>query len=442
MNTTTPEPARTPPVPKAQLGHFAALAGSIALLALAFVLVQWLPDQPAGWAAVQFVIGCAVCPALLLLAIRHGYLFARGWHWRRRKRREEEHVARLQIPAEVRKAEAFEPIGRIHAAEKAILSLIPDVQGQFRARALVTYAVPAVAVLLAGLQLALWPEGAFGAGLVLGQALLLFFLIVRVIIDRQPAQEWIEHRTRGELLRREQYLLLARVGPYEVGRLAGPDTRLAQIGAASQERMNELLRMEHEDDPDRATWLEHLASKPAAAPLFDDLIERVKTYLHHRAGKQIAWMRSAADDAERSATSIEWLAGIAAGGGILVAAAGAFRLMAAGQPGANDEVLRAGLALGTFLPALAGMLLALKSVFNLRFLAGNYRMTERSLERLHTELAELLEEVAKTPAGADSTQRCRLETRFQKLVLRVEGELTEEYFRWRIVTQRDAYELV
>lgn len=423
-----------------------ALAGSIALLALTFAflpeLPAFLPGLPAAWTAAQYLGGAVICPVLLLQAIRHGYLLARQWHRRRRQRNEAKHVAAFQIPADVPKPERYDLVERIHKAESSALAVIPDSQGQFRARALTLYAAPAMAVLLAGLQLAFWPKRPFGAGLVLGQAFLVVFVIIRVIVDRRPAQEWIERRTRGELFRREQYLCLARVGPYENGQLANPDTRIAEIGAASLERMNELLRMEHEDDPDRATWLEHLSLSPGSTPIFDDLPERVKTYQYHRTGKQIAWMRSSAEDAEGVAKLIEWLAGVAAVGSILVAVS-SFLLLARSAPGTGGdvEILDAAVSLGAFLPALVGMLLALKSVFNLRMLAENYRMTERTLERLRRELVKLQEDVDRTLAGADASLRRRLETRFQKLVLRVEAELTEEYYRWRIVNQRDTYEI-
>lgn len=305
-------------------------------------------------------------------------------------------------------------------------------------------------VLLAGLQLAFWPMRPFGAGLILGQAFLVFFVILRIVTDRRPTQEWIERRIRGELFRREQYLCLARVGPYYPGRHSSPDTRIAQIGTASLERMTELMAMEDEEDRDRASWPDHLSPQPAPAPIFDDLLDRVTTYQYHRTGKQIAWMRSTANDTECSARRIERFVGAAGACNILVAAVNSFLLLTlqavpadqAGSGGGNVALLRPVVALSAFLPALSGMLLALQSVFNLRFLTENYRLTERSLERLRKELIELQEEVARTWDGADAYRRHQFETRFQKLVLRVEAELAEEYVRWQMITQRDAHELV
>jgi hypothetical protein len=401
MNATAQVPVRTDVI---------VLTVLVVLLMLIFALVPLLPDQPEVWAAVQFIEGFVLCPILILLVIKHGYLVARRQHWLGRQRREKEHVDALQIPAKVRKPETFEGVGRIDMAQKEALAPIPDFQGKFRARALTTYAAPAVAVLLAGLQQAFWPMRPFGAGLVLGQAFLVFIVILRIITDRRPAQEWIKRRTRGELFRREQYLCLARVGPYCPGRHSSPETRIRQLGTASLERMTELIAMEDEEDRDRASWLDQLSSQPAPVPIFDDLLDRVTTYQYHRTGKQIAWMRSTLNDTEHSARRIEWFVGIAAACNILVAAVNSFLLltfqaMPAGQAasgGENVALLRAVIALSAFLPALSGMLLALQSVFNLRFLTENYQLTERSLERLRKELIELQEEVAQTWDGADA----------------------------------------
>ncbi|MFL6201502.1 MAG: hypothetical protein ACJ76J_20205 [Thermoanaerobaculia bacterium] len=447
MSKPDAEPARAPAeAPPFPIGRLLLAAGAAGLLALTFSFEPRLPDQPEAWSVVKVLAGGVLCPVLVLLFVHHAYLLGRWWHWNRRRKNEAQQVDRLQIPAAVRKPGTFGAVAAVDAVEKVALASIPDAQGSFRARALTTYAAPAMAVLLVGLQLSFWPKGPFGAGLVLGQAFLVLFATLRVLVDRRPSQEWIEKRTRGELFRREKYLLLARVGPYAAGRLDGPETRIAQIAGAGFERLTELVAMEYEDEPDRAPWLEYLASSSAAAALFDDLPERLTTYQYHRAAKQIAWMRSAAEDTEDTARRIEWFVGIAAAANILVAAVNFSLLLAetdAGAPPAGGvALLRTAVALGVFLPAFGGMLLALQSVFRLRILKESYRLTERSLDRLRKELIELQEEVEQAWPSDDAARRHRLGVRFQKLVLRVEAELTEEYLRWRIVTHRDAHELV
>jgi hypothetical protein len=450
MSATTPMGAPKPHPSKGlpgvqQYTALGVLTFSAILLVLMFGILSQLSDQSKFWERIRFVSGCALCPTAILLAIKHGYLFGRWCSWLMRRRGERVRANALKIPGGVRTPDTFEGVAPIDAAEKEALPSIPDAQGRYRARALTIYAAPAVAVLLAGMQVAGWPNGSFGSGLVLGQAFLVFFVFLRVIIDRQPTQDWIERRTRAELLRREQYLCLGRVGPYSSSRPATVAGRIAQIQIASSERMSELLVMEDEDDKDRATWMDQLASQFARPPIFDDLGDRLATFQYYRASKQIAWMRSTLKDIEGTAKRIQWFVGIVAVATILIAAINSFALVtSAGYPsgGASGVSLLRGLVgLGAFLPALGGMLLALQSVFNLRFLAANYRLTERSLERLHRALIELQDEVGVTWKNADASRRRGLEMRFQKLVLRIEAELTAEYLRWRMITQRDAHEL-
>lgn len=429
---------------------FVTLRVPVLLPALSLSLLPIFSIRPDFSTWLQFIAGAVVCPSLILFGVREGYLLARRTHWPDRQRAEKEQVEALQIPADVRSPETFPGVDQIDAAQEAALIVVPDSQGEFRARALTTYAAPAVAVLLASLHVAIWPTGPFGSGLVLGQGLLVAYVILRVVVDRRPAQAWIERRLRAELFRREQYLCFARVGPYFPGRSANPDARINLIRSGSIERLTELLVMQYEDEKDRATWLEYVAANPAPTSLFSDLPERVRSYEYNRAGKQIAWMRASAEDAEASARRIEWFVGGIAIANILVAVVSSFHLQIPSAAttfpaatGASGIVpLRAIVALSIFLPAVSGMLLALQSVFNLRFLSENYRLTERTLERLRIELIELEQLAVNVWVGADRDLKRQLEIRFQRLVLRVESELAAECVRWRMVTQRDAHELV
>ncbi len=129
---------------------------------------------------------------------------------------------------------------------------------------------------------------------------------------------------------------------------------------------------------------------------------------------------------------------------IVLASINAFWLLAMPEqvPGrAGAMMLRHAVSLGMFLPALSSTVLALQSVFNLRFLIENYRLTEAALEHLRGQVMTLQDEMALASQGASDTQLRDLQHRFQKLVLRVEGALTDEYLRWRLIVQRDAHEL-
>ncbi len=254
-----------------------SLVSVLALVAI-FAVIPRLPDQPMPWLTLQFVSGGMLCPFLFLLLVRHGYLFARRYTWLVRQSGERSEVDALQIPRASRKPENFDGVGEIDAAQHRLLQLIPDAQGQYRARALSIYVAPALAILLASLQQTGWPTGAFAAGLLFGQVVLAFLVFLRIIIDKKPTEDWIERRTRSELMRREQYLCLARVGPYLDADHAQTASRVTRIESASVEGLTELVPMEHIETGDRPIWLECLSSSPRSLPVLSDLPERVASY--------------------------------------------------------------------------------------------------------------------------------------------------------------------
>jgi hypothetical protein len=375
---------------------------------------------------------------------RHGYLLARRYHWLIRQNNEQTEVDALRIPAEVRKPESFNGVAEIDAVQHRLMRPVPNAQGRYRAGALTIYVAPAIAVLFVGLQQAGWPTGFFAAGLVFSQAVLVLFVFLRIIIDRKPTATWIERRARSELIRREQYLCLARVGPYHDATCDHPISRIAWIESASLEGLGELVPMEHSGTCDRPSWIEHMSSLPQAAQILIDLPERIASYQYYRAGKQIAWMRSSRRDSENSAKVLTWLLGTVAISTILLAGVNAIWLLTLPTPAPETTklaILTHAVGLSVFLPAFSGTVLALQGVFNLRFLIENYRSTERALELLRGHLMALQDEIAKVWFGTDDVHRRELQHRFQKLVLRVEAVLTDEYLRWQLITQRDAHEL-
>jgi hypothetical protein len=425
------------------------LTASVVLLVLIFLFIPRLPNSPTSWIWIHILGGGVFCPLLFLKVLNHGYLFIRQLHWPTRKKSEETRFEELFIPEDVKKPLAYDGVAQIDLSQHELLPPIPNAQGKYRARALTIYSAPAIAVLLASLQTTIWSTGFFGSSLILGSALLIIIVYLRIIIDRSPTQAWLELRTRSELLRREQYLCLAQVGPYYPGKLLTPKNRIDQIRIGSKERLNELVLMQYEDDKDHATWLEHLYLTISATPTFEDLLDRVKTYQYYRAGKQIAWMRSAFDDALNTANRLNWLIGTIAIGTVIVAIFTFTSLFSQSLTGTTPTsstgivtFYRTATSVGIFLPALSGMVLALQSVFNLRILSENYKSTEIGLERLRKELVELQEEIAEGWINALVNDRYQFELRFKKLVLRVESELTGEYLRWSMITRRDTHDLV
>lgn len=421
---------------------FLCIISAVSLLVV-FNLVPASSDQSPPSLILQFICGSLLCPALFLFLVRHLYLTVRRYSWRLRRHGEQNEVDALRLPADVLKPESFDGVHQIHLAQHRLLPQVPDSQGNYRARALTIYVAPAIAVLLTSMALVTRPPHPFAAGLIFSQAVLMFWIILSIINDDKPTAVWIERRTRGELMRREQYLCLARVGPYHEAGLTRMLNRIARIETAGFEELVELVSMEHSDSGDKPTWLEHLASHPESVQLLSDLPERIATYQNYRIGKQIGWMRSARRAAVDTAKLMSWILGTVILLTICLAFANAALLFATGEQASPDpglQVLRNAIGLSIFLPALTSTVMAMQSVFNLRYLAENYHMTETVLDRFRGQMITLQNEIAESWPEASEKQKLKLQNRFQKLVLRTEAALTEEYLRWRFVTRRDAHE--
>jgi hypothetical protein len=203
--------------------------------------------------------------------------------------------------------------------------------------------------------------------------------------------------------------------------------------------MSELMVMSHAANGD--SWLDQVSHQAPPEPILADLPARLKSYQYYRTGKQIIWMQASAAQAEKDARLLSWLVGVVAMLVVAAAALNGIRLLAPHWL-IVDGATKGLIGLTGLLPAISGTLLALQSVFNLRSLRDNYRLTERILERQRGQIVTLEDEVELAWASANPVERRRFEVRFQRAVLHTEATLTEEYMRWRLVTERDAYEMI
>lgn len=465
-NTTPSKPAQirpTPSTPKSKVSkrnwfarllphlRFAALvlqlAVSIAIVGAAF---YFGPGLAGNWQSIA--VGCIAVPFSLILLVHSTYLLARAVHWQYRLRLEKAAKAGMRASKPQRKVETFDEIHLIDTAQHKELKGVPDAQGKYRARALTTYFAPPLAVLLVCLEQIVWPDTTFGSGLVLGEGSLIGFVLIRLVLDSRPTKKWIILRTRSEILRREQYVALAKAGPYlptSQRRQAVAD-RIGAICTSGEDRLLSLLPQQHENG---VLWSDDLFRSASTTALFDDLLDRLSCYSHRRLDGQIAWMRSAQSEMKGSAKELAFLLLFVALATMVVAvihffqignAIAAAAIAASGSPSQVPAAPTQGFAdgvrvLGVFLPALSGAVLALQAVFNMRFLAANYKDTEVQLDRLRLPFTDLEREVRGLPETATAVEQRELEVRFQTLLLRAEGVLTEELTRWRMVTQRDAH---
>lgn len=121
----------------------------------------------------------------------------------------------LVIPTDVKKVEQYEGGQPLHDAQWTYIGRAAEAQGQYFATGILAAVLPPIALVLLSLQLLAVPEGgSWALGLILSEILCLGIRVYFALTDREPTAEWIVNRVRTELFRREQYLLLAGVGPY------------------------------------------------------------------------------------------------------------------------------------------------------------------------------------------------------------------------------------
>jgi hypothetical protein len=416
----------------------ATLALVLWSFAAAFLRSAWLvgatPVLLAGW---------------LVVATYHGYFLLRALRWRQRQAEEKVALAALVIPEQVQRPEAFEGVQDIDEAEHSLLPKAPDYQGMYRAKGIVVAVLPPLALLFIFVQALYFAgRGTFGAGMVLGEALLLFCLIVLVWTRPGPTQEWVEGRIRAELMRREQYLRLAMVGPY-LGLSSGHARRstvdrIELIASADLDQLRRLTPMAPVDTIDTpGTWVDELWNRAPDAGGLSDLCERMRCYLHYRIGKQVMWFELGVRSNERPE---RWIAQPLKVAVVLALTAALlhFGLHIAGigesQAETGDIALASTLTvlLAAVLPPISAALLGLQSLFSFNTLAYSYGETRRELLRQRASLQLLIDRYGESD---DDGRRHRVAMAFQALVLETESVLTREMERCIMIVQRREFEV-
>ena len=118
----------------------------------------------------------------------------------------------------MKKVEDYDGGKALHDAQWTYIGRAVEAQSDYFANGIIAALLAPLALLLLSLQLLKGTsEGAADAmalGLILSEILCLALLVGVALVNPEPTAEWIENRVRTELFRREQYLLLAGVGPY------------------------------------------------------------------------------------------------------------------------------------------------------------------------------------------------------------------------------------
>ncbi len=307
-------------------------------------------------------------------------------------------------------------------------------------------------------------DGGPAVAFVIVELIILTGLLIAAFADIGPSQDaWMRGRVRTEALRRERFLVLARVGPY----LRSPDPR-----ATVDERLQHIIDEVTEpgslilpEDPDGKSWrnaLEEAGPGATAAPDPRCLDE----FMHQRLAYQEHWYAEKSHEHERHFRVQEALLRISL---VLAVVLSAMHLMGLWPGGSHGHAATAGAAVGPkgggpaavshatasetmvevislppqtsvlsqsmsdwlarvdwlvllalILPAISAAVFALQTFLECRRLSRTYQRQAHRLQRLMAELATLR-------AVSPSHER---EHRLKRLVLDTEGILAEELLQW------------
>ena len=207
---------------------------------------------------------------------------------------QEEFRSALAPDESAQKPEFFPGVAPIHRAQGEAIRASVEAQGKYFSAGIMSSILPSLALLLLALQLLVFPfGGAWAVGLILAEITCVGYLLMFVWTKNEPTELWISNRLRAELLRREQYLVVANVGPY----LGKDDTeseliaiqRASTIRGAPSVRLHDLAALQ---DNRQDSWIEAALTSGDMLPIPGDLAARIQTYLEHRIGKQLLWFSS------------------------------------------------------------------------------------------------------------------------------------------------------
>lgn len=283
-----------------------------------------------------------------------------------------------------------------------------------------------VAVLLLTVQILAFPHAGPVALTLIGLELASLMIVLSFgFFDIGSPDDWMRCRLRAEVLRRERFLVLARVGPY----LAESDPsnaikrRLVMIDSDDNEP-EDLLTLHDEKG---RTWQGLLEDARAAnSHVASPEPNAVEVFYEQRLLDQKNWFSKKGSRFGRIDNRFEDVAK-----GVLIAAlAVAAWHLAALYFGAHVEGERSVSQLVTeilaiVLPPVGAAATGLQSVLEGRRLSRSYKDRAKKLTTLESLLVKLQSEFTKSGA-----QTPELEFQFKRLVLRTEEALSSELLQW------------
>lgn len=375
----------------------------------------------------------------LLYCVRQFYFIARQIsHYLRKKHRQNNPIESDSESPATSKAVQDVTGELLHGGQWKFLPKAIHAQGEYFCRGIMAAILPPLALLLLALQVILqgthWES--FGVGLIIAESICLAYLIYVALTQHSPASEWVTNRLKAEILRREQYLLLAQIGPYASG-LSIQDsdvarTRRAQIEASNKETLRQLILTRNASG---MTWLEELCRNGVGQMAPPESEDRIAIYLQQRVTKQLNWFTNAMRQVEQSERRWSTFLKGALTFALVVALVHATDLYLARNSDPESGVFATVVTvLGFLAPPIGAAIVSIQNLYSHRLRWEFYNLQKSFLHSSQASLRNLLgryHESSSTDAWFE----------FRCVAARTEESLSSEMHSWLLLMDRPEYEL-
>ncbi|MEA3400534.1 MAG: hypothetical protein U9R79_04745 [Armatimonadota bacterium] len=302
--------------------------------------------------------------------------------------------------------------------------------------------LPPAAALLLSVQILVFPQRSAVSIVLIGAELAVLFVALLLGYARQtpPAEKWIDARMRAEVLRREQFLVTAMVGPYlqcttEDQLATTVQTRLDSIGDPARDPM-EFVELSDEagipwrDALEDARQEQLRAGEPYPLQICPTPTKPWERYLTARLKGQIDYYERRSERWFGLDNRCEgWRRGIL--GAAAIAAGMHFAALWLSSPADQSSFRLVIEILAIVLPPTSSAVEALQGLYQGRRLGCLYRDVAAGLSKLAPQFTTL---IAQVPDGhADDDELAELDFAFRRLVLRAEELMTGEWRNWCVV---------
>jgi hypothetical protein len=291
------------------------------------------------------------------------------------------------------------------------------------------------AVLLLAIQIMVFPhQNAASLILIALELALLLFVLLTGFASLGPSpQRWLLPRLRCEILRREEFLLMARVGPYlKCGNEAAVATavklRLDALNTESNNPMDYLALEGHVGNSWRDEF-EDLGPGQSTS-LGSDCCDR---YQRERILEEREWFHRKSELLAGADALWEGWAKAILACALVVAAMHLIALVSAlpGPAGGERPLLQLVLEVAAIsLPALGSAASVVQVLMQARHVSRGYQEQARLLDVIDGRLGALVQEQAE---ATSEEERSRLAFKLRRLVLTTEGLLSEELRHWYLL---------